>query len=252
MSTEVAGLPEQMHSRSTAVATRGVDTTEDALDERDILIPRMKIGQKMSREVLEYGGIYVLASREDMEPQQIVAPPAPGELGEAVRFYVHGNPRKGWSWKPAVEGGEWRSKDYPDLRLVEDQDPRKVRRTYDYLITLPDYPELPVMFIMHGQWGGQGAKTINTQLLTARSKGLDSHTIAFKLQARKTSSPKGGQERPFVQAIVGLDKITAKDKASDLELVESHRLMIGSAENISTVDDDDTAQGSAVAAPPLD
>lgn len=252
MSTEI-GIPEQMHGRGTAaVATRAPEN--EGLDENDILLPRMKIGQKMSRDVLDYGGIYVLASRDDMDPQQLVAPPEGAELGPVVRFYVHGDPRKGWSWKPAVEGGEWRSKDYPDLRVVKDQDPRNVRRTYDYLITLPDYPALPVMFIMHGQWGGQAAKVINTQLLLARQKGLESHTLAFKLQARKTSSPKGGQERPFVQAVVDLDKVTAKDKATDLELVEGHRVLVGSASNVRTVDDDDTTQGSTPtsSAPSLD
>lgn len=254
MATETPNLPEQMYQRpGTAVATVNSD---EGLNRGDILIPRMKLGQKTSRDVLAYGGVYVLTSRDDMDPQLLASPAASGELGDPVRFYVHGDPIKGWSWKPAQKGGEWRGRDYPDLRLVEEQDPRNVRRTYDYLITLPEFPMLPVMFIMHGQWGGQAAKMINTQLLLSRQKGLESHTIAFKLQAKKTSSPRDGQERPFVQAIVAVDAVKAKDKTADLELVESHRALIGAERhNLRTVEDSDgEAQGSATAteAPSLD
>lgn len=248
MSTD--NLPEQQYQRGTDVARRQ-GASSDALDEGDIIIPRMKIGQKTSRDVLEYGAVHVLESRDTMEPQQVAAAPAAGELSDPVRFYVHGDPRKGWSWTPKQEGGDWRGKDYPDLALVKDNDPRYVRRTYDYLLTLPEYPMLPVMFIMHGQWGGQSAKQINTQLLLNRQKGIESHTIAFKLQTKKTTSPKGGQDRPFVQAVVALDTVPAKDKAKDQELVESHRALIGSSANVRTVEDEDTAQGSATAAPSL-
>lgn len=235
-------LPEQMHQRpGTAVATRG-QGSDEGLNVTDILIPRMKIGQKTSRDVLDYGGVYVLESRDDPDPTQIAAPPkAMGDMGAALRFYIHGEPNKGWSWKPATEGGPWRGRDYPDLRLVKDQDPREVRRTYDYLITLPAYDELPVMFIMHGQWGGQAAKQLNKDLLLARLKGIEGHTIAFKLQTKKTSSPKAGQERPFIQVFVGRDDVAAKDRKADLELVEQHHLLAGDLANLRTVEDDDTA-----------
>lgn len=245
---EAANLPEQVHRHGTDVVPASAGGA--GLDARDILLPRMKIGQKTSRDVLEYGGVYVLASRDDMEPELLAKPPASGDLGASVRFYVLNDPVKGWSWTPAVEGGEWRSQEYPDLRLVKEQDPRNVRRTYDYLLTLPAYPALPVRFIMHGQWGGQAAKQLNTQLLLARQKGIESHTLAFKLQAKKTSSPKAGQERPFIQAVVGLDKVPAKDKAADLELVEGHLGLVGNAATVRTVDDEDTVQGST--APSLD
>lgn len=246
-------LPEQMHRRpGTEVVARG--DASASLDAGDILIPRMKIGQKTSRDVLDYASISVLASRDDMEPEVLAAPPGKGEtVGTPVRFYVQADPIKGWSWKPAEEGGTWRGKDYPDLRLVEGNDPRNVRRTYDYLLTLPAYPMLPVRFIMHGAWGGQAAKQLNTQLLLMRQKGIESHTVAFKLQARKTSSPSGGQERPYVQAVVGMDTVPAKDKANDLELVELHRSLVGAAASVRTVDDEDTTTSApATAAPSLD
>lgn len=250
---EAANLPEQMYQRSTAVAVHGSDA---GLDAGDILIPRLKLAQLISRvvsdELVPYGAIYVTASRDDMEPVIIAKAGAKGEPSEPVRFYVLGDPRKGWSWtQPDGELG--RGPDYPDLRLVRDDDPRNVRRTYDYLVTLPTYPILPVRFLMHGAWGGQAAKQLNTQIVLKRQQGVEPHTLAFKLQSRKTSSPQGGQERPFVQAIVGLDKVAAKDKQKDLELVEQHLDLIGAAANVRTVEDEDT-QGSTSAqnAPSLD
>jgi hypothetical protein len=243
-------LPAQVHSPGAAVATRAPES--EGLDQNDILIPRMKIGQKTSRDVLEYGGIYVLESRDTEEPVQLAAPPANGGApGEAVRFYVLGDPVKGWSWRPKVEGGEWRGDVYPDLALVEDNDPRKVRRTYDYTLTLPAYPMLFVRFIMHGAWGGQAAKQINTQLLLNRQRGIESHTLAFKLQVKKTSANRGGQEQNYVQAIIGLDKVTAAQKAKDLELVNAHRDLVGSAANVRELDEDDTTTTAPVDAPDL-
>jgi hypothetical protein len=243
-------LPAQVHSPGAAVATRAPES--EGLDQNDILIPRMKIGQKTSRDVLEYGGIYVLESRDTEEPVQLAAPPAAGGApGEAVRFYVLGDPVKGWSWRPKVEGGEWRGDVYPDLALVEDNDPRKVRRTYDYTLTLPAYPMLFVRFIMHGAWGGQAAKQINTQLLLNRQRGIESHTLAFKLQVKKTSANRGGQEQNYVQAIIGLDKVTAAQKAKDLELVNAHRDLVGSAANVRELDEDDTTTTAPVDAPDL-
>lgn len=248
-------LPEQVHRRpGSAVATVSAPST--GLDAGDILIPRMKIAQMISRvvadEIVPYGAIYVSASRDDMEPEIVAKAPGKGEVGDPVRFYVLGDPRKGWSWtQPDGELG--RGSEYPDLRLVKGNDPRMVRRTYDYLVTLPAYPTLPVRFLMHGAWGGQAAKQLNTQLLLQRQRGVESHTVAFSLRARKTSSPQGGQERPYVQAVIGVDKVAAKDKAADVELVESHLDLVGSAASVRTVEDEDTTAAPATAsAPSLD
>lgn len=255
MST-AANLPEQAYSRPGTVATTNPQH-DDGLDAGDILIPRMKLAQKISgvvdNELVEYGAIYVASGSDDMNPQTIAKAAGKGDVGPAVRFYVHGEPRKGWSWV-RDDKSLGRGPQYPDLRDVKGQDPRNVRRTYDYLVTLPAYPDMPVRFLMHGQWGGQAAKQINTQLLLNRQRGVETHTVAFKLQARKTSSPQGGQERPFVQAVVGLDKVPAKDKAADAALVESHRALIGASANVSEVPDEAPPARGATAtdAPSLD
>lgn len=250
--SETANLPEQLHQRpGTEVARRYGGSDDAALDAGDILIPRMKIGQKISRVVDDqpelYAAILILTSRDDNEPEVLAPAPAKGEkVGNAVRFYIHGDPLKAWSWtQPDKTLG--RSQFYPDLALVENQDPRKVRRTYDYLVTVPDYPMLPVRFLMHGAWGGQAAKAINTQILLARQQGIEIHTIPFKLQARKTSSPQGGQERPYTQALVAVEKIDGKSKAQyekDQELVKAHITLVGGS-NVRTLDDEDTEQPQA-------
>lgn len=248
-------LPEQVHQRpGTEVARRDYGGSDSAaLDAGDILIPRMKLAQMISRVVADsvatYGDVYVVASRDDMEPMILAKAPAKGQLGQAVRFYVHGDPRKGWSWTQP-DNSLGRGREYPPMSLVKGSDPKNVRRTYDYLITTPDYPMLPVRFLMHGAWGGQSAKAINTQLLLSRQQGVESHTIAFKLQVKKTSSMRDGQEQNYVQAIIGLDKVSAKDKKADLEIVESHRALLGSAANVRELDEDDTSPTSA--ASPVD
>jgi hypothetical protein len=255
--TETPNLPEQLHSRpGTAVATRSYGGSDSpGLDAGDILIPRLKFGQPIStlvaKRIVDFGAIYVVASRDDLDPVILAEGPPKGEdVGQSVRFYIHEHPRKGWSWtNPDKSLG--RGTEYPTLSDVENQDPRKVRRTYDYLVTVPGYEMLPIRFLMHGQWGGQAAKQINTQLLLLQQKGIEAHTVAFKVQARLTSSPRDGQDRPFAQALVGLDKVTAKDKKSDVELVNSHRELVGGS-NVQELDDTDVVASQPVDAPSLD
>jgi hypothetical protein len=206
----------------------------------------MKLGQKISGIVDSrpelYGAVYVLASRDDNEPVVLAAAPKDrGDVGPEVRFYLHGDPIKSWSWT-TPEGDLGRNPRYPQLSEVKGSDPKNVRRTYDYLITVIGYDMLPVRFLMHGQWGGQAAKQLNTQLLLNKQRGIEQSTVAYKLQVKKTASPKGGQDRPFAQALVGLAKISAKDKSADQELVQAHIALVGSSANVSTLDDDDTVK----------
>lgn len=244
-------LPEQLHSRpGTAVATRsagvpGVPYPVDndaGLTANDILIPRMKIVQKMSRvfddELADYGAVYVITSADDMEPTILAPAPAKGDLGKPVRFYALAEPVKGWSWTDPDENLQ-RGAEYPPLSWVINQNPRKVNRTYRYLLSIPDYPQLPVSFLMYGAWGGNSAKFMNGQIVLARDAGREPWEVAFKLQARKTENTRGGAQQPYVQGIVSLAKVTAKDKASDAETIERHRQLVGQA-NV-TLDDDDTA-----------
>lgn len=248
-------LPEQLHQPVTAVGRPYGGSNSAALDADDILIPRMKLAQLISRVVsdrlVDYGAVYVSTSREDMEPEVIApAPKGKDSLGDEVRFYVHGDPRKGWSWRQP-DGQLGRGTSYPNLALVKDHEPRNVSRTYDYLVTLPAYPLMPVRFLMHGKWGGTPAKYLNTQLLLARQQGLDSSEVAFKLQTRLTSNPKNGMEQPFVAAVVGKADVKAKDREADLDLVRQHVELIGSAANVRELDDEDVQAAPAPDTPDL-
>ena len=250
---ESPNLPEQLHQRPGTAVGAPVEApyridNEERLTSNDILLPRMKLVQKMSRvlddELAEYGAVYVYMGNDDMEPSVIAAAPAKGELGPAVRFYTMGDPRKGWSWtRPDNSLG--RGQSYPNLGWVINQDPRKVNRTYGYLLALPDYPMLPVGFLMYGSWGGDGAKFINSQRVLARKRGDDPDLIPFKLQTYKTSNKQGKSEQPFVKAIIGLDKVAAKDRQKGVDLVESLRDLVGQS-NV-TITDEDTAPADATA-----
>lgn len=247
-------LPAQIHGSQ--VAERGYGGSDSAeLDADDILIPRLKVGQKTSKVVDDrsdlYGALYVLRSRDDLAPTVLADAPPKGELGKEVRFYVHGLPRKAWSWtRPDKSLG--RGQNYPLLSDVEGGDPKKVRRTYDYLVTLPDFPLLPVRFLMHGAWGGQPAKQMNTDLMLARQMGQDPSEIAFRLQTRKTSNSQGGQEQPYTQVLVGTATLSKAEQKKDRELVLRHQALVGTG-NVSELDDSDVApSGASDNAPAID
>lgn len=251
---DTTNLPEQLHARpgtevgTTVQAPYRIDNDAE-LNANDILLPRIKLVQKMSRvselEGVDYGAVYVYLGRDDMEPTILAGAPAKGDLGEPVRFYVLDDPRKGWSWtRPDNTLG--RGAEYPPLGWVINQDPRKVNRTYSYLLTIPEYPSLPVGFLMYGAWGGDGARFINTQRVLARRAGEDPNLIAYRLQAMKTAKPVQGSEQPFVKAIVGFDKVDAKDKAADIELVQSHSAIVGSS-NVTVSEEDIVPQADAEA-----
>jgi hypothetical protein len=221
-------LPEQLHAPGAAVATRQQDNTE--LDSSDVRLPRMKLAQHLSRvvtdELVPYGAIYVVRDQDDNEPEVLAAPAsAKGKVGDAVRFYVLAV-RKGYSYTdPQGDLAISHSGQYPNLALVKGEDPRNVRRTYDYTLVLPTFTDLPVQFLMHGKWGGQAAKSLNTRLLLAKQQGVEPSSVAFKLQAKKAESDRG----PYAAAVIGIDKVPAKDAAADAELVGSLAGLVGAA-----------------------
>ena len=269
-------LPEQLHQRpstGTEVTRRETSSApipyrgdnEAQLTINDILIPRLKFGQHMSKvvddELVEYGSIRVELSKEDMSPVVLAKAPKKGELGPPVRFYIHAEPTKGWSYtdpagdlqrvRPLANG----EVPYPSLALVKNQNPANVNRTYLYVLTLPDYPRLPVTFLMYGAWGGQAAMQLNTDLTLLRLDDKPIWEQPFQVQVQKaTKTLKGGNDVGFSRAIVGQAKVTAAQLHKDLELVERHRKLVGSAATIRTLEDEDvqTVDGEAVEAPPLD
>lgn len=231
-------LPAQMHSPTgTAVATRTAQDTH-TLDANDVRLPRMKLAQ-LSTKLVEagvatYGQVFVAYGQDDLEPVVLAeAPKAQGELGPEVLFYVL-DVEKGYSYTdPNKRLGRTQDGSYPDLSLVKDGDPRNVRRTYDYTIVLPGaFEDLPVKFIMHGQWGGQAAKSMNTRIALANRKGVAMHEQPFKLQVKKTQNDNGA----FAQAIIAPATVTAKDRKAHAELVGSFLDLVQGG--VSAVEDD--------------
>jgi hypothetical protein len=221
-------LPEQMHAPTgTAVAQRAA-TSNTELDASDVRLPRLKFAQYLSKvvtaELVPYGAIYITTGPDDQEPITLAKPAGGiGKVGDPVRFYVLGV-RKGFSYTdPQGDLSISQDGSYPSLSLVKNQDPSYVRRTYDYAITVPEFPDLPVQFLMHGKWGGQAAKNLNTKLLLAKSQGIDPATVAFKVQAKKQEADRGA----YAGAVIGVDKVAAKDAAADAELVAQHQALVG-------------------------
>lgn len=228
----------------------------DALGSGDIRLPRMRFGQYMSaavkRKLVEFGSIYVSKSQDD--PDAVTLGEATqGDDSKPVRFYVLGV-RPGWSYTdPQKKLGRTRPDPrtgiapYPNLSLVKDNDPANVRRTYDFTISVPDYPALPVLFLLHSKWGGQAATQLNTDIKLSQQQGIDPGHVAYQVTARQTSSDSG----EFAGAIVGRAKVSAKQEQADRAIVESHRELLGSGVNI-IVDEEGDEQAGPVDAPPLD
>lgn len=255
--TDTPNLPAQVHERPTGTAIGAVRPASgtDALGAGDIKLPRMKVAQYGSKAVkrghVPYGAVYVAHGQDDEEPTVLAENDGGiGELSEPVRIYILGV-RPGYSYTDKnkdLKGGPGR--DYPDLNDVEGSDPRNVQRVYDYTVVVPAYPDLPVQFLCKGLAGGQTAKTVNTRLKLAETKGLDSSQIAFKLQSKKVEHPKGD----FAATIMAVEDVPAKDKAKDLELVAELAGLVGSG-NVSVVEDVPTPQAPTPApadAPDLD
>lgn len=246
-------LPAQMHAPGSAVAARPQAAGNDTLDANDVRLPRLKLAQMISKAVengvVNYGDIFVSHGQDDMEPVVLAEGPKKGDLSSPpVIFYVLGV-QKGYSYSdPNGRLGRTLDGSYPNLSLVKGQDPKNVRRTYDYLLVVPEYPDLPVKFIMHGAWGGQAAKSLNTRLVLAQQKGIPQHEVPFKLQVQKTENDRGA----FARAIVAPADVPAKDREAHQALVQDFLGLVASA-NVSAVDDDvPVATAEPVDAPSLD
>lgn len=249
-------LPEAMHApRTTAVtpATQ-VGGTDYDLDGQDIRLPRAKVGQKQSPAVndklADYGDFFVQRSKDDAEPTilQRNGELALGQMSDPSRFYVHGV-RRGVNYKDpdnpdagpnGMVLGPWGCSLLEFIQNNPGIDPVGVYKKYDYTITLPNYPSLPVAFLLASSWGGAAASELNTMIQLQRSQGTDVSTLAFRVQFKPVRHTKGD----FMKAFTGLSAVSAKDKASDLEVVEQHKLLLPSAV-IDPPDDVDSPSPSA-------
>ena len=245
----MSNLPEQMHG--TAVATTSAPgMSTDTLDSNDVRLPRLKLAQLSNTQVeagvASYGDVLIVHGADDLEPTVLAKAPKDG-LGAEVIFYVL-SVQKGYSFTDANNGLQIsRDGSYPNLADVKGQDPKNVRRTFDYLVVVPEYPDLPVKFLMHGAWGGQAAKSLNTRLVLTQQQNRAWHEQPFKLQVQKTKNDKGS----FLRAIVAPANLKAADVEKHQAMVQDFIGLVSSA-NVSVADDAPAAAATPVDAPSLD
>lgn len=250
----MANLPEQAHQQGTAVAVRGQDDPY-ALDQSMVQLPRLYLAQYQTkafkRKLVDFGSIFAAIGADD--PTPVVLAEGKEPMTDPVVFYVH-RLQQGFNYAEDPDnlkdltfgplGGS-----YGDALSFTDGDPRRVFQKVDYWLTVPGYPDLPVRFLMTGRWGGQASRWLNTQIGVAKQKGTSPLTVPFSIQARQTHNDKGD----FVEAVVGIADVKAKDKAAHEAIVEAHASMLAS----TTVVEDHGSTGEAArpdtsAAPSLD
>jgi hypothetical protein len=157
-----------------------VQTPALQLTAEDVALPRLYIGQFMSKAVQEgnvkMGQIYSALSADDPEPRILWTP---GEDG-GVLFHVLGL-RKG---KSIVDGGELMLFDYDDPNA-----PADAWVTYNYTVALPEVDaEVPHKLLLT-RTGRPAALQVNMVLTRGRNKPAFEH--AFRLTTAQRQNQKG-------------------------------------------------------------
>jgi len=218
----MTNLPAQAHG--TDVGAPALPEQAYQIDQSMVKLPSLYLAQYSSKafkaRAVNFGDIYVALGAEDPEPQ-VVGAAVDGALSKPVRFYVHTaapmyqvvdasanygkrSLRLGTTYAQALgEGGG---------------DPRNVFLQTSFSLTIPEYPLLPVRFIMGSRWGGNAARWINTQISMALLQSKRPLDLAFQIQTRPTSNDSGD----FVDAVVGFANVPAKTAKADQVIVKSH------------------------------
>lgn len=245
----MSNLPEQVHGGG-AVA---VQDDPYALDQSMVQLPRLYLAQYQSkafkRHLVDFGAIFTGIGAEDANP--VVLAEAKEPLTDPVRFYVH-RLQQGFNYAEDPDNPKnltfgRRGMSYGEALAKVGGDPRRVFQKVDYTLTIPANPVLPVLFLMTGRWGGQPSRWINTQIGIAKEEGKNPRDIAFQIQARQTHNDKGD----FVEAVVGIANVSAKDRKSDLAVVERHANLLATV-SVADTDYDAPEQPDASNAPSLD
>lgn len=230
-------LPVPIHSRgsSTEVAVREAPGGFEIGGE-DIRPPRMKVCQDPKTQAANFGDVFVQTSSDDPNPvviQDNADVPA-GILTDPVRFYCHSSRRGVNFYMPehpdagynGMVLGPWHVTVAEFLRgFPHEIDATKVYRKYDFLLTVPDYPALPVQFLMASSWGGAAAAELNKQIRLIQAKGGTVSDFPFQVQFRSTNNDKG----TFMKAFVGVGDVPQGTVEEDQEVVEEHATLLPQA-----------------------
>src|ERR1044072_7317873 len=105
---------------------------------------------------------------------------------------------------------------YVEALSKVDYAPRRVFQKIDYTITAPEYPVLPLLFLMTGKWGGSASRWMDTpsgiakQEVERRAKPrMGPRDLASQMQPRQPHNDKGD----FVEAVVGIANVKAAQRA---------------------------------------
>lgn len=230
----MTNLPEQAHG--TAVATTQSVSEAYAIDQSMVKLPSLYLAQFSSKafkaRLVSFGDVYVGLGADDPEPV-IVGAAAEDSLSAPARFYVH---TVAAGYQVADKDANYGKRSlFPPITYAQalreaGGDPRNVFLQTHLSLTVPDYPLLPVRFIMGSRWGGSSARWINTQIALAIQQQKRPLDMAFQIQTRPTTDKSGND---FVDAVVGFAKVAAKQAAADQELVAMHADLLSSG-NVDT------------------
>jgi len=244
-------LPEQVHGTS-VTATSQAQQEAYNIDQSMVKLPSLYLAQYSSKAFkarrVEFGDIYVALGAEDPEPL-VVGKGSEDGLSTPVRFYVH-NVAPGYQVVDETANYGKRSlrlgTTYAQALRESGGDPRNVFLQTFMTLTVPEYPLLPVRFIMGSRWGGNAARWINSQISMALMQKKRPLDMAFSIQTRPAHNDSGD----FVDAVVGFAKVTAKQSKDDQTFVDSHAILLSSG-NVDIEDDDAYAGAEVTDAPSL-
>lgn len=142
----------------------------------DIALPRVKVGQKMTKaDGVTIGQIFASTGEDDAE---ILYDPKKSKVG--VLIHILGLTRG----KSISDGGELVSWAYNDPDAPSD-----AWTTYNYLLCLPEVDtDLPYKWLFT-RTGAPSAKQMNTVL--KRNATVPPYTLAFRVETKQKENPKG-------------------------------------------------------------
>lgn len=245
--TEV-NLPEQVHQRpGTDLAHAAAGGSGFEIGGEDIRPPRLKVCQDPKTQAAGYGDIFVQDSKDDPTPTilQDNSKLPKGQLSEPIRFYALSS-RRGVNFKmpehpdATYNGmvlGPWHTTVAQFLATFPHRiNAKDVYRKYDFVLSVPDFPELPVQFLLASSAGGGAASELNKLIALLQREGKDPTGVPFALQVR--SVDKG--DYTFMKSFITLADVPASVIEDDLEILNEHRALAPQA-----VLSDDAPEGEA-------
>lgn len=158
------------------------------LDSRDIKLPKLKLGQKMTKgEPVPFGCIFTTTGQDDPSPEVLYEAGAK----EGVKFHVLGL-RKGLSWQNS-------DNDLETTYFGDPEAPPEAWTTYTYTVMVAGDHTLPYDFLITRS-GTPQAKTINLILAQQSGRG-PAYEVAFEMTTKEKENKHGKWVIPQVKVV---------------------------------------------------